>query len=38
MEGAVAAEEMVQWLKALVVFAEDLGSIPRTHVAAHNHL
>jgi hypothetical protein len=29
---------MVLWIKALVALAEDLGSIPYTHVVAHNHL
>lgn len=28
--------EMAQWLKALVTLPEDLGSIPRTHMVAHN--
>jgi hypothetical protein len=27
---------MVQWLRALGVLPEDLGSIPSTYVAAHN--
>lgn len=30
--------QMVQWLKALVALTDDLGSGPRTHMAAHNHL
>jgi hypothetical protein len=29
---------MAQWLRALVTFPEDLGSIPNTHMAAHNYL
>jgi hypothetical protein len=32
------AGEMAQWLKALAAFPEALGSIPSTHVAAHNCL
>lgn len=29
---------MAQRLRALVAFAEDLDSIPSTHVGDHNHL
>jgi hypothetical protein len=32
------AEEMAQWLRALAVLLENLGSIPSTHMAAHNCL
>lgn len=32
------AEDMVWWLKALVVLPEDLGSVPSTNTAAHNCL
>ena len=32
------AGEMAQWLRALVVLVKDPGSIPSTHVAAHNCL
>lgn len=32
------AGETVQWLGAIVALAEDLGSIPNTHIVAHNHL
>jgi hypothetical protein len=31
-------EVMPQPLTSLASFAEDLGSIPSTHMAAHNHL
>jgi hypothetical protein len=30
--------ERVQWLRALVAFAEDLGSVPSTCMAAQKHL
>jgi hypothetical protein len=30
--------EMAQWLKGLAALAEDLGSIPNTHLVVHNHL
>jgi hypothetical protein len=30
--------EMTQRLRAMDAFPEDLGSIPSTHVAAHNDL
>jgi hypothetical protein len=30
------AGEMVQWSRALAALPEDLGSIPSTHMAAHN--
>jgi hypothetical protein len=32
------AEKMVQWLKVLDALPKDLGSIPSTHVTAHNRL
>jgi hypothetical protein len=32
------AGEMAQQLRALAALAEDLGSIPSTHTAAHNCL
>jgi hypothetical protein len=32
------AGEMAQWLKALTVLPEDLGSNLSTHMAAHNYL
>lgn len=32
------AGEMAQWLKSLAVLPEDPGSIPSTHMAAHNSL
>ena len=28
----------LEWIKALAVLPEDLGSIPSTHMAAHNSL
>ena len=28
----------VQWLRALVAVSEDVGLVPSTHMAAHNHL
>ena len=28
---------MAQWLSTLIALPEELGSIPSTHVAAHNH-
>jgi hypothetical protein len=31
------ARETAQWLKALADLAEDLDSIPSTHMVAHNH-
>jgi hypothetical protein len=31
------ARDMAQWLRALIL-EEDLGSIPSTHMVAHNHL
>jgi hypothetical protein len=34
----LGAGEMTQWLRALTAFPEDLGSIPSTHMAAHNCL
>ena len=32
------AGEMVQRLRAPPILAEDLGSIPSTHIMAHSHL
>jgi hypothetical protein len=32
------ARETAQWSRTLAVLPKDLGSIPRTHVAAHNCL
>ena len=32
------AGEMTQWLRALIALVEDPGSIPITHMAAHNCL
>lgn len=29
---------MAQQLRTLAAFPEDLGSVPSTHVVAHNHL
>jgi hypothetical protein len=37
-EKKLGAGEMAQWLKALVVLPEDLGSIPSTYTAAYNSL
>lgn len=34
----IGARAMAQQLKVLAALAEDLGSIPSTHMAAHNHL
>ena len=34
----VGTGEMVQWLRALAPLPEDPGSIPSTHMAAHNGL
>jgi len=31
------AGEMAQWRKALIALAEDLRSIPVTHMIVHNH-
>jgi len=31
------AREMAQRLRALVALAEDLDSVPSTHMVAHNH-
>lgn len=33
----LGTEEMAQWLTALIIFAEDLGSILSTHMVVHNH-
>jgi hypothetical protein len=30
--------EVAQWLRALVALAEDLGSVPSTHMVVHNYL
>lgn len=32
------AKEIAPWLRALASLLEDQGSIPRTHVVAHNHV
>jgi hypothetical protein len=32
------AGEMDQWLRALPAFAENWGSVPNTHMTAHNYL
>ncbi|ERE81816.1 hypothetical protein H671_2g7892 [Cricetulus griseus] len=32
----IGAEEMAQWLKALVTHPDDPGSVPSTHMEAHN--
>lgn len=29
---------MVQWLRTLTALLEEPGSIPSTHMVAHNHL
>jgi hypothetical protein len=34
----LGASKMAQWLKALSILPEDLGSIPNPHMMAHNHL
>lgn len=34
----LGAGERAQWLKTLSALLENLGSIPRTHLAAHNCL
>ena len=36
--GNIGAGEMAQRLRALTAFPEDLGSIPSSHMAAHNCL
>jgi hypothetical protein len=36
--GMVRAREMAQWLRVLTDLPEDLSSIPRNHMVAHNHL
>ena len=28
---------MAQWVKVIVILAEDLDSIPRTYTVAHSH-
>lgn len=33
----VGAGEVLAWFRQLAVFAEDQGSVPITHMAAHNH-
>jgi hypothetical protein len=33
-----STEEMAPWLKILVAFAEDLGSVLSTHVVTQNYL
>jgi hypothetical protein len=37
-EKILGAEEMAQQLRALAALPEDLGSIPSTHMVAHNCL
>ena len=32
------AGEMAQWVKVLIAEPDDLGSIPRAHIVAQNHL
>jgi hypothetical protein len=32
------ARELAQWIRTFVVLAEDLGSIPNTHIVAPNCL
>lgn len=32
------AGEMDQWLRVLIALPEGMGSIPTTHVVAHNYL
>ena len=34
----LGAGEMAQWLRALTILPENLGSIPSNHMVAHNHL
>ena len=34
----IEAGEMSQWLRELASLPKDPGSIPSTHMAAHNHL
>jgi hypothetical protein len=34
----MGAKMMAQWLRTCVVLAEDWGSIPSTHMVAHNYL
>ena len=34
----VGAGETIQWLRAVVALAEDLGSVPKTLMMAHDHL
>jgi hypothetical protein len=36
-ESNAGAEEMAQWLRALAFHANDLVSVPSTHMAAHIH-
>lgn len=33
----VESGEKAQWLKAPTVFADDPGSVPRSHIAAYNY-
>lgn len=35
---SIGLREISQWLRALASLVEDPGSIPRTHMWAHNHL
>jgi hypothetical protein len=34
----VRAREMGQWVRAWAILSEDPGSVPCTHMVAHNHL
>jgi hypothetical protein len=34
----LGAKSMIQWFGALAALAENLGSIPNTHMVAHSHL
>jgi hypothetical protein len=34
----LGTREVVQWLRTLVALAEDLGSVPSTHMVGYNHL
>lgn len=37
-KSVLGTKEAAQQLSALAALAEDLGTAPSTHVAAHNHL
>lgn len=34
----IEARKMAKWFRTLATLAEDPGSIPRTHMLAHNYL